>query len=98
MFVGKANKQYTEKGTTMELYTAYRASQIVNIALENAKIDKVLPPQMFYNYTSGRINKGKAPLIECVDGKITEDGLGRWLTRYLEKHGVKASEKVDEKA
>ena len=75
-----------------QLFTPYAAAGIVNAALAEAGVEKTLPPQMLYNYTTARIRAGKAPLIETVekDGRvmITEAGLGAWLTKYLAKQGV----------
>ena len=77
--------------------TAYKAAKIVNAALEAAEVEKVLPPQMFYNYTTARIRAEKAPLIACdEEGKITEDGLNEWLAKYLEKKGVQVAPKAEE--
>ena len=75
-----------------QLFTPYAAARVVNAALAEAGVEKTLPPQMFYNYTTARIRAGKAPLIEAVekDGKvmIAEEALGAWLTKYLAKQGV----------
>jgi hypothetical protein len=66
--------------------TPYAAAKIVNAALAEAGLDKQVPPQMMYNYTSSRISKGKKPLIACTpEGKITPEGLQEWLTKYLTK-------------
>lgn len=78
--------------------TPYAACKIVNKALEEAGIDKQLPPQMFYNYTSAQLRKGKKPLITCdSDGKITETGLAAWLEKYITKNTkVEVTETVTE--
>lgn len=79
------------KGTLMS-YTPYAAAKIVNGALEEAGLDKRIPPQMMYNYTSARLRAGKNPLIATdADGKITEEGLRTWLVKYLAKQGVNAA-------
>jgi hypothetical protein len=74
------------------MFTPYKAAKIVNAALEAAEVDKQIPPQMMYNYTTARVNKGKTPLIECVtiNGQtlITEAGLTKWLEAYMIKQGV----------
>lgn len=73
----------------MNSMTAYAASKIVNAALAENGIEKVLPAQMFYNYTSARIRAGKAPLIACDEaGRITNEGLATWMTKYFAKFGV----------
>lgn len=77
--------------------TPYAAHLIVNAALKAAGTDKVIPPQMMYNYTTGRLNKGKSPLIECdSDNRVTEAGLETWLAKYLVKQGVKLTTPVEE--
>ena len=76
-------------------YTPYKASVVVNEWLVRDERDKVLPPQMFYNYTKGRINKGKAPLIEVdADGKITEETLKKWYVKYTTKQDRLAEAKA----
>jgi len=70
-------------------FTPYAAAKIVNNALVENEIDKVIPTQMMYNYTTARIRQGKAPFIECdKEGRITEEGLQKWLVKYLTKQGV----------
>lgn len=72
--------------------TAYAAAKIVNAALSEAGLDKQIPPQMMYNYTTARIRKGKAPFIACdKEGRITEAGLTEWLSKYLVKQGVEVA-------
>lgn len=66
--------------------TPYAAAKIVNAALAEAGLTKAIPPQMMYNYTTGRLNKGKVPYIPVdADGKITVADLQVWLTAYLGK-------------
>jgi hypothetical protein len=78
--------------------TGYRAAQLANEALASVGLDKTLPPQMFYNYTSARINKGKKPLIACDEnGHITQDGFSEWLQAYVLK-AVEKSQTVSEEA
>lgn len=72
--------------------TPYAASKIVNTALKEAGVEKTLPPQMFYNYTSARVRAGKAPFIEVnKEGEITEEGLKKWMVKYLAKQGVEVA-------
>ena len=72
------------------LVTPYAAAKEVNEALAAAGVDKVIPPQMMYNYTTARINKGKAPLIdaEVVDGKVfvKTEALAAWIVKYIAKN------------
>jgi hypothetical protein len=74
----------------------YAAAKIANAALLEAGVNKVLPAQMFYNYTTARIRAGKASLIPTVEvgGKveITLEGLTAWLGKYLPKQGVELAE------
>jgi len=68
----------------------YKAAKIVNQLLLDAGVDKVLPPQMFYNYTTARIRAGKPSFIEVTevgDNKfeITISGLNKWFEGYLAK-------------
>jgi hypothetical protein len=70
-------------------YTPYAACKIVNAALAERGIDKILPPQMFYNYTSARVRDGKRPFIDVdSNGRITEAGLIKWMEAYLQKQVV----------
>ena len=91
-----------------ENMTPYKAARFVNAALTKAGLEKQLPPQMFYNYTTGRINKGKAPLIEVeavettnargeriTQHQIKAEALNTWLANYLAKQ-VAAAEAADE--
>ena len=71
-------------------YTPYQASRIVNTRLQEEEIDYQIPPQMMYNYTSGRIRKGQKPLIPSTvteDGKVRveREGLMKWLDQYVAK-------------
>lgn len=79
----------------MSNLTPYAAAKVVNQWIAEAGHDKVLPAQMFYNYTKGRISKGKAPFIP-VDGdnKIREADLKAWFEKYSEKN-LKVTETVE---
>ena len=67
----------------MSTMTPYAAAKVANKALENAGVEKVLPPQMFYTY----VKKGYITGTE-VDGKlrVTDDNLRTWLEGYIAKH------------
>lgn len=66
--------------------TPYAACKVVNALLAEADVDKTLPPQMFYNYTTARIRQNKTPFIACdADNKITEEGLKVWAEKYIAK-------------
>lgn len=90
-----------------ESVTAYNAAKAVNNVLTQAGIVdtnikskrygliKQLPPQMFYNYTTARINKDEKPLIECDEnGRILVSALTEWTKRYLQKQVDKTEENV----
>ena len=70
--------------------TAYAAANLVNKALEESGIDKRIPPQMIYNYTTARVRKNKTPLIPIVQVEdkvfVEVKGFGEWLQKYLEKN------------
>jgi hypothetical protein len=71
------------------MLTPYAAHKVVNNALEEAGVDKQIPAQMMYNYTSARLLKNKKPLIECevIEGKVVikEEVLNEWIKKYLTK-------------
>jgi hypothetical protein len=72
--------------------TPYAASKIANKALEDAGVEKKLPPQMFYTY----VNKG---YIESkkVDGKarVTSAQLNKWLQGYIETQLAKSRAELE---
>lgn len=65
----------------------YGAAKLVNTALESAGLTKRIPPQMMYNYTTARVNAGKAPFIKW-DAKngVDRTDLERWTKAYVAKH------------
>lgn len=90
-----------------ETTTPYNAAKAVNSVLAELEIletseksknfgnVKVLPPQMFYNYTTSRIREGKAPLIACDDdGRIIVESLTEWTRKYVQKLQDKKVESV----
>ena len=81
---------------TAAAFTPYGAAKFVNQVLTEAGLPSI-PPQMMYNYTTARLNKGKAPLIKCdASGAITLESLLEWLAKYLEKKGIQVAPKVEE--
>jgi hypothetical protein len=82
-FNNKGEYKYSDKDHAMTTMTPYAAAKIVNAKLAELKIDKELPPQMLYNYTS----KDYIDNI-VVEGKkrITNEGLNKWLVGYVKKH------------
>lgn len=78
-----------------ENFSPYKAAKVVNEWLLEDGVEKVLPPQMFYNYTTARVNKGKDPLIKTDDGKtINETDLREWYTKYTARVAKLAEEKA----
>ena len=109
----KANNNNNATAITKatENMTPYKAARFVNAALTKAGLEKQLPPQMFYNYTTGRINKGKAPLIEVeavettnargeriTQHQIKAEALNTWLANYLAKQATKQAEETKQVA
>jgi hypothetical protein len=68
------------------LLSPYGAAKLVNAALKEAGLSTVIPPQMMYNYTTARVNAGKAPFIKW-DAKtgVDRDDLERWTKAYVAK-------------
>ena len=78
--------------TTTQKVTPYGAAKLVNNALAEMGIDKKIPSQMMYNYTTARINAGKNPFIELTeDGFIVMESLEAWMTKYVAKLQAKAT-------
>lgn len=66
--------------------TPYAAAKLVNAALEAAHLSKRIPPQMMYNYTTARVNKGKAPFIQVDEkGLVLVSSLNEWIEKYVAK-------------
>lgn len=66
--------------------TPYGAAKVVNARLKEEGIDKVIPPQMMYNYTTARVAKGKKPFIALnEDSSVNEESLSTWLESYVAK-------------
>jgi hypothetical protein len=72
--------------------TPYAAAKVVNAALAEADLEKVIPPQMMYTYAK----KNYVDSIE-VDGKkrITKAGLDKWLVGYINKLSGNTVEETD---
>jgi hypothetical protein len=75
---------------TVGTVSPYKAAGHVNEWLERDGFDKKLPPQMFYNYTTGQIRKEKKPMIPVVYDEnnkvqITLEALEAWYTTYADK-------------
>ena len=93
----------------MSNLTAFATARLVNEGLKEAGLDVSIPPQMVYNYTTGRIAKGKAPLIEVVtiatqddEGNVTEQVridekvAKRWAREYVTKRVAKEQAAAEE--
>lgn len=69
----------------------YKAHQLINDRLVKEGIidpktskQKVIPPQMMYNYTMGRIRKNQVPLIPVTSkGRILIVDLNKWMDKYI---------------
>ena len=78
------------------MHSPYQAAKLINAVLAEANLPSI-PPQMMYNYTTARLNKGKAPLIKCdASGAITLESLLEWLAKYLEKKGIQVAPQTEE--
>jgi hypothetical protein len=76
--------------------TPYGAAKLVNAALEEAGVDKVIPPQMMYNYTMGRLNKGKEPFIGFEPTKgVDRESLAEWIEKYVAKQVAKVEAEAE---
>jgi len=81
-----------------QVVTPYAAAKIVNAALKEAGLTKVVPPQMMYNYTTARLNAGKKPLIAySLETGVDTVALEGWIESYIAKH-TPATEDVDAEA
>lgn len=80
------------------MHTPYAAAKIINAVLDSVELPNI-PPQMVYNYTSGRIRQGKNPFIDCTIEnnkiRISDQAIQAWLKKYLEKKGVKLDEQLE---
>lgn len=64
----------------------YAAAKFVNTQLEEAGLEKRIPPQMMYNYTTARVNAGKKPLIEfSLEKGVDQKSLEAWTKKYIAK-------------
>jgi|SRR5262245_8578240 len=72
----------------MSIMTPYAAHNIVNARLRDEGLDKVIPPQMMYQYAK----KGYVDTV-LVGGKkrITSEDLQKWLDGYVAKLQGKAA-------
>ena len=78
----QSNKQTQHKQRKVKEMTPYAAAKFVNEELKKAGIEKPIPTQMMYNYTSARMNAGKKPFIEyTIEEGINEDSLKNWTTK-----------------
>jgi hypothetical protein len=67
------------------MITPYAAAKLVNEVLAEAGLPPI-PPQMMYNYTTNRLNKGKATLIAYTpETGVDREDLVRWTKEYVQK-------------
>lgn len=67
-----------------ETYSPYALAKVVNKILSDAQIEKQLPPQMFYQYTS----KGRIATINDERGskrQVAREDAIEWTEKYLSK-------------
>lgn len=86
------NINKTKRIKIMTTMTPYAATKLVNAALEEAGLEKAIPPQMMYTYA----NKGYIKSVK-VDGKVrvTQASLDEWLTKYINKLTGNTVEETD---
>lgn len=89
--IAEGEKVIAEAAEATE-FTPYGASKLANTVLAEMFAEagaefKPLPPQMFYNYTTARVNKGQKPLIPMngTAGKIVLSDLQAWIEKYAAK-------------
>jgi hypothetical protein len=70
---------------TAEQYSPYALTSVVNEVLRSCGIEKQLPPQMMYQYTSDK--KRYIPTV-VVEGRryVTRDEAIAWTEKYVLKH------------
>ena len=91
----KENKKVEIKSVTapsvVTEVTPFGAHKLVNTSLKNHENPLInvltIRPQMMYNYTSNRTNKGLKPFIPFnqTTGKILVTDLNVWITKYITK-------------
>lgn len=87
------NREYTmsDSTNTNPNLSSYQCAKLVNSWLSEEGLDKVIPSQMIYNYTSGQLKKGKTPMIVCHKDPetnkvtVTLEDLKVWYTKYSNK-------------
>jgi len=63
----------------------HQAHHLVNAYLRGVGI-KEIRPQMMYNYTSTKVNKGEKPLIKwSLETGVDREDLERWVKKYVAK-------------
>jgi len=85
----------TTANTDTDLLSPYQCAKVVNAQLKDLGIEKVLPPQMFYTYTSPTKNYIASV---TVDGKrkVSRDVLAAWFVSYVNKLQGKVTVTVTE--
>jgi hypothetical protein len=82
--------------TEVSILKPFGAAKLVNarlaeVAEETGLVLKDIPPQMMYNYTSNRLNKGENPLIAYTrEGGVDREAFATWLDGYIVKRVEKA--------
>jgi hypothetical protein len=82
---------------TVTIVKPYDAHKLVNEALAANGLDKRIPPQMMYNYTSARVNAGKKPFIGwTAETGVDLDSLQEWTDKYVAKQLALVTPVVEE--
>jgi GTP cyclohydrolase FolE2 len=76
----------------------YKATALVNKALEEAGLDTKLPPQMMYQYASEKKQYIKSHKNEAGKIMIELSDLFEWIEKYITKKVAGLQKKADEAA
>ncbi len=74
---------------TADTYTPYKLAQVVQGILVDAGVQKILPPQMFYQYTALKNGKQRIATVDGNAGKgrvVARDVAIEWTEKYLQKN------------
>ena len=92
-----------ELSETDTLLTPFECANVVNGWLKEQGVEKVLPKQMFYNYTTALVRHGQKSRIPVVVDEndkvfIRKSELATWFVGYFAKnHAPKVTEPAPEK-
>lgn len=70
----------------VKVLSPYAAAGYVNTQLKEAGLEKRIPPQMMYNYTTARVRAGKKPFITWTPEEgVNRESLEKWTAAYVAK-------------